>query len=82
MNKVFFIGLAKLIFIYIPICLIVFVLCYFVGKVMLEYNLRTFLFIPITITIIILLYLFKVLLGPTMDELKRKYDTGRNGGRK
>lgn len=76
-NRTFFIGLAKLFFIYIPACLVVFALCYFVGTAMLVHGLKTWLFGPVTVAILILLYLFKILLGPTMTELRKEHDAKR-----
>lgn len=77
MSRTFFIGFAKLVFIYIPACFVVFALCYFIGTTMLAHGLKTWLFMPITVAIVILLYLFKILLGPTLVKLRREHDARR-----
>jgi len=79
MNKLLLIGFAKLVFLYLPAAAVVFGLLYFGDVMLIEHGLKRLVFIPVVAAIALLLFLFHLILGSTMAELKKLRSIQKNG---
>lgn len=78
MNKLLSFGFAKLAFLYLPAAAVVFSSLYFCDLILIEHGLKRLIFIPVVAAIALLLFLFHLILGSTVAEIKNMRSIHKN----
>lgn len=70
MNKLLLSGLVKALLVFVAACLAVFALCYLAYQALIRSGMQQVLFLPAVLAVAAVLWLFRLILGPTLEAMK------------